>query len=76
MNKTEVTNTEVAKLWVDPARCQGHARCYALAPETFAIDEEGYAFVIEGREQSVTEDNVRKAMKNCPERAIKLIEAE
>ncbi|GAA4773511.1 ferredoxin [Citricoccus nitrophenolicus] len=66
----------MTKLWVDPSRCQGHARCYALAPETFSIDEEGYAFVIEGREQSYNEDNVRKAIKNCPERAIKLDETE
>lgn len=60
----------MAELWVDPARCQGHARCWAIAPETFEIDEEGYAHVIEGREGSGDEPNVRKAVRNCPERAI------
>lgn len=64
------------KLIVDLKRCQGHARCYALAPETFAIDDEGYGYVIEGREGSFDEVNVQKAIKNCPERAIVLIEDE
>ena len=60
----------MGELWVDPARCQGHARCWALAPETFEIDEEGYSHVIAGREDSGDEPNVRKAIRNCPERAI------
>ena len=62
------------RLVVDLKRCQGHARCYAIAPETFAIDEQGYGHVIEGREASFDEANVQKAIKNCPERAIILIE--
>lgn len=62
------------ELYVDLARCQGHARCFALAPETFTIDEDGYGHVIEGREGSHEEERVRKAIKNCPERAIKLRE--
>jgi ferredoxin len=60
----------MGELWVDGGRCQGHARCWALAPETFEIDEEGYAHVIPGRENSGDEPNVRKAIRNCPERAI------
>jgi ferredoxin len=62
------------ELYVDLARCQGHARCFSLAPETFTIDDEGYGHVIEGREESPEEERVRKAIKNCPERAIKLRE--
>lgn len=62
------------EMYVDLARCQGHARCFALAPETFAIDDDGYGHVIEGREGSFEEEQVRKAIKNCPERAIKLRE--
>jgi ferredoxin len=60
----------VGEIYVDGARCQGHARCWALAPETFEIDEEGYGKVIPGRENSGDELNVRKAIRNCPERAI------
>lgn len=58
------------ELYVDPNRCQGHARCWALAPETFGIDDEGYAFILPGREGSYDEENVQKAIRNCPERTI------
>lgn len=64
------------ELTIDLSRCQGHARCWAFAPETFGIDDEGYAYVIEGREGSFDEENVRKAIKNCPERSILIREVE
>ncbi|RIV37960.1 ferredoxin [Micromonospora radicis] len=60
-------------LSIDQSRCQGHARCYMLAPDTFLIDEEGYGHVIEGREGAYQEEHVRKAVRNCPERSIKVI---
>ena len=28
---------------IDSATCQGHGRCYDLAPDLFGEDEEGYA---------------------------------
>ena len=58
--------------------CQGHARCIALAPETFDFDDEGYAFVIPGCEVVTVEraDSVRRAVENCPEAAIVLDEDE
>jgi len=63
----------MVEVWIDPARCQGHARCYMVAPETFFIDDEGYGHILEGRKGSYDEENVRKAIRNCPERAIKVI---
>lgn len=63
----------MAEVRVDSARCQGHARCYMLAPESFVIDDDGYGHVIEGREGSFDEENVRKAIRNCPERAIRVL---
>lgn len=47
-----------------------------IAPDTFESDDEGYAHVIEGREQSFDEEHVRKAVRNCPERAIRIIDAD
>jgi len=60
------------KVSVDHDRCQGHARCIIFAPAVFAIDDEGYASVREGREQvsSQLQESVRRACSNCPERAI------
>ena len=31
---------------IDPERCQGHARCYDLAPGLFGDDDEGYGQVL------------------------------
>ncbi len=54
-------------------RCQGHARCIVFAPETFDIDDDGYAFVIPGRETVTAGDEaVQRAVTNCPEEAIVL----
>lgn len=61
---------------VDPTRCQGHARCIALAPEWFDFDDEGYAFVPEDRNTfAELPDGVRVAAANCPERAILIKES-
>ena len=56
---------------VVPEKCQGHARCHALAPDLFELDEFGNA-----REMSRTpvplelEDKAFTAQANCPEGAI------
>ena len=31
------------KIRVDPDKCQGHNRCYAIAPDLFDVDDYGYA---------------------------------
>ena len=51
--------------------CQGHNRCYLLAPEVFDVDDEGYAVLrIEGDVPSELEEKARLAADNCPEYAI------
>jgi ferredoxin len=56
---------------VDTARCQGHARCLAFAPEMFDFDDEGYAFVPADKSQHAElSDDIRQAVANCPERAV------
>jgi ferredoxin len=62
---------------VDPDRCQGHARCSALAPELFELDEFGNARqTLKGCIPSELVDKAYMARANCPEEAIILIEAE
>lgn len=62
------------KVRIDSGKCQGHGRCYDLAPDLFAEDEEGYGqvrgdgTVAEGQEQAA-----RLAVANCPERAIEIL---
>ncbi len=63
------------KVHIDSERCQGHGRCYDLAPELFGDDDEGYGTVLgDGEVQPNQEHAARLAVTNCPERAIELIE--
>jgi ferredoxin len=65
------------KVKVDRERCQGHARCAALAPELFALDELGNAHEIgDGSVAAGLEDKAWLAKANCPELAIEVIEGE
>jgi ferredoxin len=63
------------KVKVDRERCQGHARCAALAPELFALDELGNAQEIgEGTVPQALVDKAYLAKANCPEQAIEVTE--
>jgi ferredoxin len=60
---------------VNTELCQGHNRCYALAPELFDVDDYGTAVVIgDGTVTAELEDKARLAVANCPEYAIVLHE--
>ncbi|SEG83747.1 ferredoxin [Thermomonospora echinospora] len=58
------------KATVDPDRCQGHARCWEIAPEVFGLDEEGHGTVLVGEVPAEHREAARRAADNCPERAI------
>jgi ferredoxin len=59
------------KIRVDPDKCQGHARCYGLAPELFDVDDYGLASVRgDGSVPPVMEGKARLAIANCPEYAV------
>jgi ferredoxin len=63
------------KVYIDSGRCQGHGRCYDLAPGLFGDDEEGYGQVLgDGIVPPGQEQAARLAVANCPERAIDLLE--
>jgi ferredoxin len=59
------------RLTLDRDACQGHNRCYLLAPELFDVDDEGYAVLIgDGTVPEGLEEKARLAVDNCPEFAI------
>jgi ferredoxin len=63
------------KVRVDRERCQGHARCNALAPELFDLDDLGNAHEIgDGSVPVELESKAWLAQANCPEQAIDVIE--
>jgi ferredoxin len=64
------------RVHVDPDKCQGHNRCYSVAPELFELDDLGTSS--ETGTGIVTGDLVgqaRLAEANCPEHAISVTEA-
>ncbi len=66
---------ESFRLEIDRERCQGHARCAALAPVLFSVDDEGNGLVLIDGPISI--DLLGKAFlarSNCPELAIKITE--
>jgi ferredoxin len=63
------------KVKVDRDRCQGHARCAALAPELFKLDELGNAQEIgDGTVPEALIEKAYLAKANCPELAIEVTE--
>lgn len=60
----------------DRDACQGHNRCYLLAPELFDVDDDGYAvLLVEGDVPEELQAKARLAADNCPEYAIELVES-
>ncbi|NNE74629.1 MAG: ferredoxin [Acidimicrobiales bacterium] len=61
------------KISYDRSKCQGHNRCYMLAPELFDTDDEGYAILlVEGEVPSDLQDKAQLCADNCPEYAIEI----
>lgn len=57
----------------DRDACQGHNRCYALAPELFDVDDEGYAvLLVTGDVPAELESKAQLCADNCPEYAIEV----
>ena len=60
---------------IDADKCQGHNRCYAIAPELFDVDDYGQSVVIgDGAVAPELAAKARLAVANCPEYAISLVE--
>ena len=60
---------------VDTSKCQGHAQCYAIAPDVFELDAEG--FVIPNDEHEIAAlqmGDVKLAVSACPEGALQILE--
>ena len=64
-----------AKVRVTPGKCQGHARCFAIAPAIFDLDDEGYIAFAQKTVAPEDEKLARRAANACPERALQFEEA-
>lgn len=63
------------KIILDSEACQGHNRCYVLAPELFDTDDEGYAVLLTCDDvPKELEEKATLAADNCPEFAIEIVD--
>jgi ferredoxin len=61
------------RLVIDSEKCQGHNRCFALAPELVDVDDMGMALVIgDGTLNADQEAKAKLLVANCPEYAISI----
>jgi ferredoxin len=60
------------KITIDTAKCAGHARCNATAPDVYTLDDDGYALPYDGEVPAELEAQAREGAEACPERAITL----
>lgn len=62
------------KIRIDKQRCVGNARCWALAPDLYPLDDEGYISVEEVDVPAGLEELARRGARACPERVIEIVE--
>jgi ferredoxin len=58
------------KIRIDKASCVGNARCAAVAPELFPLDENGYIDAQLIEVPPGMEEDARRGAAACPERII------
>lgn len=62
------------RIEIDATLCQGHGRCYILAPEVFDMDDEGKGIVTQPLVSEGHAEDVQKAVASCPEQAISILD--
>ena len=60
------------KAWVDKDTCIACGACYAIAPEVFEADEDGFAQAIQELVIAGLEADAEEARDGCPTESIKL----
>ncbi|HEX7824964.1 MAG TPA: ferredoxin [Mycobacterium sp.] len=58
------------KVSLNRAKCAGHAQCYAVDPNIFPIDDEGYSILVTHTVTPGNEQLTRDGVAACPELAL------
>lgn len=61
------------RIRIDPVLCDAYGYCAELVPEAIVLDEWGYPIVDERPLPIELVDVARRAVRDCPRRAISLI---
>lgn len=59
---------------VDTAKRSGHARCVAVAPAVYVLNDDGYNVTADNQVPPGLGEEARRGARPCPERAITIIE--
>jgi ferredoxin len=62
------------RIILDTERCQGHGRCYSLAPDLFDADERGHCVLMVETVPDGREAAAASGVDNCPELALALVQ--
>ena len=62
------------RLTVDHERCEGHGRCFAVAPDLYDVDDDGYSTIGDVTVEAGMEDAARQGAAECPRQAITVTE--
>ncbi len=71
--RTRLTASGKYRIEYNPEICIGASSCAAISPETFEMNEENIAVLIDGEDDDET---VLAGAQSCPVLAIKIIEVE
>lgn len=58
------------RIKVNVAGCVGHARCHAVAPEVYELDDNGFNVTAEKEVPEELRSQAIRGMRACPERII------
>ena len=64
------------RIKVNTTLCSGHARCVAVAPRVYVLNDDGYNVTAEMVVAPGLEEEARRGARACPERAITVVEEE
>jgi ferredoxin len=64
------------KVVIDTELCQGHGRCYSLAPDVFEADASGFGVVKVATVGAGERALLERVVQLCPELAISIVEPE
>lgn len=62
------------RIKLDVDRCQGHGRCYVLAPDLFDADDYGHCVLLVDEVPEDRLDHAHSGVENCPEQALTLVD--
>lgn len=68
-NPSGPVNIRNLKIWVDRDLCIGAATCIAIAPNTYTLDSEAKAIILESADQDADDVQI-DAARGCPVAAI------